>query len=77
MEYRFIFRQGGGRHCPADLIVSETILLEDIWESQDFHQYCFDNDIEMGSLSNAEMISEYAQCVSEVRGGFCTIDALE
>ena len=71
-SYRFIFR-----HRPSDLIVTEALLLEDIWESQDFHQYCFDNDLDMGSLSTAELIAEYALFIGELRGGFCTIDALE
>jgi hypothetical protein len=56
--------------------VHEAQLLEAIWKSNDFHQFCFDNDLDICSLGKAEIIAEYAQFIGELRGGFCTIELL-
>jgi hypothetical protein len=80
MDYRFTFKQGcGSKSCLGELaprIVHEAQLLEAIWKSNDFHQFCFDNDLDICSLGKAEIIAEYAQFIGELRGGFCTIELL-
>jgi hypothetical protein len=76
MDYRFTFKQGCGSKRSLNEIVPETQLLNAVWKSCDFHQFCYDNDLDICSLSTAEIIAEYAQCVGERDGGFCTIELI-
>jgi len=74
INYRFVFKSGCGSKRSHAESVELKQLLEAIWDSNEFQQFCYDNDLEMRLLSNADLISEYAQFVGERDGGHCTIE---